>query len=86
MVTDSSKEIGITVIIIYFRHVVHIAMNMQLRQCFARAKPFRLKKDRFCLAFFSHNFKIWPQKSQIGNPRQCAKINLLLDQLLATMT
>jgi len=25
-------------------------MNMQLRQCFARAKPLRLKKARLCLA------------------------------------
>jgi len=25
-------------------------MNMQLRQCFSRAKPFRLKKAKFCLA------------------------------------
>jgi len=31
-------------------------MNMQLRQCFVRVMPFRLKgkpeKARFCLAFF----------------------------------
>jgi len=27
-------------------------MNTQLRQYFARAKPFRLKKARFCLARF----------------------------------
>jgi len=26
-------------------------MNMQLRQCFSREKPFQLKKARFCLAF-----------------------------------
>jgi len=25
-------------------------MNMQLRQCFATAKPFRLKKAKFCPA------------------------------------
>jgi len=58
-------------------------MNMQLRQCFSRSKPVRLKKKpekaRFCLAFFDfqkkskmikqgQNFKIWFQKSQIGNP------------------
>jgi len=46
-------------------------MNMQHRQRFARAKP-------YFLAFFickkakgvpkSQNFKIWLQKSQIGNP------------------
>jgi len=56
-----------------------LVMNMQLRQCFARAKPFRMKKARFSLAFFdfqkkpkvfkkSQNFKIWLQKCQIGNP------------------
>ena len=54
-------------------------MNMQLKQCFSRTKPFRLEKDRFCLAFLdfqkkpkvfrkSQNFKPWFQKSQIGNP------------------
>jgi len=53
-------------------------MNMQLRECFSRSKPFRLKKNRFCLAFFdfqkkpkvfkkSQNLKIWLQKSHIGN-------------------
>jgi len=26
-------------------------MNMQLRRCFAKDNPFRLKKARFCLAF-----------------------------------
>jgi len=50
---------------------------MQLRQCISRAKPFRLKKARFCLAFFdfqkkpevfkkSQNLKIWLHKNQIG--------------------
>jgi len=54
-------------------------MNMQLRQCFSRSKPFRLKKSqRFYLASFdfqkkpkvlikSQNFKIWLEKGQIGN-------------------
>jgi len=32
-------------------------MNMQLRQCFSRAKPFRLKKARFCLALFDFQKK-----------------------------
>jgi len=36
-------------------------MNMQLRQCFARTKPVRLEKVRFCLAFFIS------KKSQTGN-------------------
>jgi len=41
-------------------------------QAFPTAK--RPEKARFCLAFFekvftkSQNFKIWLQKSQIGNP------------------
>jgi len=49
-------------------------MNMQLRQCLARAKPFRLKKNKKpdfdCIFDFkkSRNFKIWFQKFQIGNP------------------
>jgi len=53
-------------------------MNLQLRQCFTKAKPFQLKKARFCLALFyfqksqsiqkRQNFKIWLQTSQIGNP------------------
>jgi len=56
-------------------------MNMQLRQCLARAKPIRPKisqKSQTFLDFFiskkakgvkkSQNFKIWLQKSQIGNP------------------
>jgi len=54
-------------------------MNVQLRQCFSGAKSFRLKKARFCLAFFdsqkkpkvfkkSQKFKIWLQISQIGTP------------------
>jgi len=55
-------------------------MNKQLRKCFARAKPIRLKisqKKTDFSAFFiskkangvkkSQNFKIWHQKSQIGN-------------------
>jgi len=55
-------------------------MNMQTRQCFARAKPIRLKisqkKPDFSDFLFpkkakvfkkSQNFKIWLQKSQIGN-------------------
>jgi len=58
------------------------AMNMQLRQCFARAKLIRLKisqkkPDFSGFSYFkkkpkvfikSQNFKIWLQKSQIGNP------------------
>ena len=54
-------------------------MNMQLRQCFSRAKPFRLKKIQILSGIFwipkkpkvfekSQKFKIWLQKSQIGNP------------------
>jgi len=56
-------------------------MNVQLRQCFARAKLIRLKisqkKSDFSGCFISkkakgvqksHNFTIWLQKSQIGNP------------------
>jgi len=57
-------------------------MNMQLRQCFSRAKPFRLKKSQILPDFVwlfliskkakdvqkSQNFKIWPQKTQDGNP------------------
>jgi len=56
-------------------------MNMQLRQCFARAKHIRLKisqkRPDFSGFFISKkakgikkrpNFKIWLQKSQIGNP------------------
>jgi len=53
------------------------AMNMQLRQCFARVKLFRLKNPDFVCFFFLFskkaervkkikNFKIWLQKSQIG--------------------
>jgi len=36
----------------YIRLVITRVMNMQLWQCFSRAKLFRLKKARFCLAFF----------------------------------
>jgi len=54
-------------------------MNMEVRHCFSRAKPFPLKKARFCLFFCffskkatgvqkSQNFKIWVQKFQFGNP------------------
>jgi len=53
-------------------------MNMQLRQCFARAKPIRLKISQIFLTFLfpkkpevfkkSQNLKIWLHKSQIGNP------------------
>jgi len=44
-------------------------MNMQFRQCFARAKPFRLKKaNKAKYVKKSQNFKIWLQKRQIGNP------------------
>jgi len=54
-------------------------MNMQRKQRFTRTKPFRLKKSRFSLTAFdlqkkpgafknSRNFKIWLQKSQIGDP------------------
>jgi len=56
-------------------------MNMQLRQCFARAKPIRLKisqkKTDFSDIFLSkkakrvqksQNLKIWLHKSQIDNP------------------
>jgi len=32
-------------------HEKRFVMNRQLRQCFTRAKLFRLKKARFCLAF-----------------------------------
>ena len=51
---------------------------MQLRQCFARAKPFRLKNSQTLSSFFnsktnkdfekSQNFKTWLQKIQFGNP------------------
>jgi len=55
---------------------------IQLWLCFSRVKPFRLKKIQkmadFILLFWfpkkrkafkkSQNFKIWLQKSQIGNP------------------
>jgi len=71
-------------------------MNMQVRQCFARAKPIGLKinqkKSDFSGFLFpkkakgvqkSHNFKIWLEKSQIGNPptqelRMCIKHALKL--------
>jgi len=57
-------------------------MNLQLRQCLARAKPFRLKKIKkkpdfdWCFLFSrkakcvtkSLNFKTWLQKCQTGNP------------------
>jgi len=53
-------------------------MNMQLRQCFSRAKSFQLKKSQILYVFIfpkkakgvekSQNFKIWLKKSQIGNP------------------
>jgi len=63
----------------YIRLVITRVMNMQLWQYFSRAKLFRLKKARFCLALFDfqkkpkafkkcQNFQIWLQKSQIGNP------------------
>jgi len=53
-------------------------MNMQLRQRFARAKPFRLKKCQILSGFFdfqkkqkvlknSQNLKTWFQKIQIDN-------------------
>jgi len=50
-------------------------MNTQLRQCFGRAKPFRLKKAKFCLSFLFPKkpmvFQILALKSQIGcNPDQ----------------
>jgi len=34
-----------------------ILMNMQLRQCFSRAKPFQLEKNIFCLDFFDFQKK-----------------------------
>jgi len=45
-------------------------MYMQLWQCFSRAKPFRQKKSQKKRKVFKkrQNFKIWLQKSQIGNP------------------
>jgi len=54
-------------------------VNMQLRQCLARDKPFRLKKNKMpeynCCFIFKKsevrqknlNFKIWFQKCQIAN-------------------
>jgi len=43
-------------------------MNMQLRQCFARAQPTRLKISQKIFYFQkSQNFKIWLQKRRIGN-------------------
>jgi len=46
---------------------------MYLRQCFARGKPFPVKKSQILSGVFlifkkSQNFNIWLQKSQIGNP------------------
>jgi len=54
-------------------------MNMQPRQCFARAKPFPTEKSQIKRGFFYFqkkpsalkkariSIKIWLQKSQIGN-------------------
>ena len=59
MVTDSRQKI--------------LVVNMQIRQCFARAKPFKLKKRQILSGFFyfqekpkafkkRQNFKIWLEK------------------------
>jgi len=46
--------------------------SMQLRQCFARAKPFPLEKSQMLSMIFEkrHHFKIWLQKSQLSNPAE----------------
>jgi len=36
-------------------------MNMELRHCFSRAKPFPLKRARFCLVFFWFFFSKKPK-------------------------
>jgi len=68
-------------------------MNMQLRQCFARAKPVRMKKRQKKPVFVWHfdfqksqrcskgvqNFKFWLQKSQIGNPDQQFSVFIFAD-------
>ena len=48
-------------------------MNMQLRQCISKAKPFRLKKKtekaRFCLAFFDfQKCQRCSKKARISEP------------------
>jgi len=66
-------------------------MNMQLRQCLARAKPFRLKKikSQILTGIFDFQeypgaskknliFKIWLQKCLIGNPARNNMRSLLL--------
>ena len=74
-------------------------MNMQLGQCFSRAKPFWTEKSQVLSGFFdfqkkpkafkkSQNFKIWLKKSQIGNPglRQQQHINVLEGTALTRFT
>jgi len=69
-------------------------MNMQLRQCFFRSKPFLLKKARFCLAFFdfqkkpkvfkkSQNFKNLASKNSSWQP--CAKPPTRLAQVRSSI-
>jgi len=69
-------------------------MNIQLRQCFARAKPFRLKKKQNRKSEILSGFLIskkgqwcskeariqfWFQKSQISNPDQQFSIFIFAD-------
>jgi len=59
-------------------------MNMQLRQCFARSKPFRLKKSQILSGFLISKkkqkcSKDWLQKSQIGNPDQQFNVFIFAD-------
>ena len=69
-------------------HQKRFVLNLQLRQCFARAKPFTLKKNKnpdfYWYFLFSQkakcvkkslNFKIWLQKCLIGNPTRDQRLN-----------
>ena len=70
-------------------HQKRFIMNTQLRQCFARAKPFRVKKikkksqiltgifdfQKSQLCQKSLNFKIWFQKFQSGNPARSQRLH-----------
>jgi len=63
-----------------------VGLMMQIRKCFARAKPFRLKKSRFSVFFYfqkkpnvfekSQSFKVWLMASKKPNWQACANIHV----------